>query len=133
MESQTQDFGQGYDGGLGKLLENADRMTEAFERNIAHVEQKTDAVNRYLDVTSNYIGQLRYVAEVARVSVDIWEDHIKQLMDRSAPPVPLQEAIAPPEPRRGVRQGIENLATLLARQVDAASPSGRSPAMQGRG
>ena len=113
----TQDYGQGYEGGLNKLLDNArDLVTDAVVRNIEFVEQKTEAVNRYLDVTSNYVKQLRYVSEVAKVSVDAWEDHIKQLMDRSAPPIPLKEAIAPLEPRRGVRQGIENLAALFAKE-----------------
>ena len=96
------------DSGLNDLL------AKAVERNIAHVEQKTGALDRYLDVSSHYVKQLRYVTEVAKVSVDRWEAHVKELMDRSAPPIPLQEAISPPEHVPGRRQAISRLADMLA-------------------
>ena len=102
MDTQLQD----YDGGLKDLL------AEALDRNTAYVEQKTNAVDRYLDASCHYVAQLRYVTEVAKVSVERWEDHVRALMDRTVPPVPLQEAIEPPEDKRG---RFAELADMLTR------------------
>ena len=87
MDSQLQDL----DGGLNDLL------VDANTRIITH---KIEKVRGYNDAMSEYVGEMRRCLE-GRNCVRAWDSYMAKSLTASLPLDVEQEAIAPPEDKRG--------------------------------